>query len=59
VANRQCCSRPCLTTTWVKVRGRDTFGHVCTNCVRFTPSDGGKRVQLHRLPGKSGVRSDG
>ena len=55
MTERACCGRPCLVTDWVKIRGRSTFGHACTNCRRFTLADGGKVIKLHQLPGQGGT----
>lgn len=41
---KPCCSRPCLVPGWVEGK----YGHTCTNCHTFTPSDGGKRTKVQK-----------
>ena len=41
---KPCCSAPCLVPGWVGQK----YGHTCTNCHTFTPSDGSKRVKVDK-----------
>lgn len=51
MTERPCCGKPCPVADWVKVGGRSTFGHACTNCRLFKPADGSKPIRLHAVRG--------